>query len=573
MSTPWNKVQVGYTEAQFTKHPLLLDSNGAPIAPSINKEGFHHKELHTFHANDFTPFIHERGVLDFNKEQAKDDVQRRATYLAELQQLSRTGSFGWNVSTGEICWSEESYRIAGYDPAIEPTLELMFERIHPEDIGRVRETLERAARDGTDLDLEHRFLMPEGTVKYVHVLARPIRDQWGNLEYVGAEIDVTERREARRELEKAYGELKKSEAQLRTIINAIPTQAWCALPDGSMDFQNQQWLDYTGLSPEAAHGWGWQVALHPDDAARHMKNWLKIQASEAHGETEARFRRFDGEYRWFLIRVEPVHDEHGNTARWYGTNTDIEDRKRTEDELHRAQAELAHIARVATLGEMTASIAHEISHPLGAMVINASACLRWLAAQNLEEARNSAELVVADGHRAGEIIGRIRALVRRAPRREDWLDINETILDVIALARNQVDWNHVSLETRFVDNLPLIQGDRIQLQQVILNLIINAIEAMSGLSQGPRELLVASEIDQPKGVLVDVRDSGPGLDPRSLDRLFDAFYTTKPHGMGMGLAISRSIIEDHGGRLWALANENSGAVFRFRLPAGDERVS
>ena len=186
---------------------------------------------------------------------------------------------------------------------------------------------------------------------------------------------------------------------------------------------------------------------------------------------------------------------------------------------------------------------------------------------------NSAELVVTDGHRAGEIIGRIRALVRRAPRREDWLDINETILDVIALARNQVDWNHVSLESQFVENLPLIQGDRIQLQQVILNLIINAIEAMSGVSQGPRELLVASEIDEPKGVLVDVRDSGPGLDPRSLDRLFDAFYTTKPHGMGMGLAISRSIIEDHGGRLWALANENSGAVFRFRLPAGDKRLS
>ena len=244
MSTPWNKVQVSYTEAQFTKHPLLLDFNGAPT--------------------DIT-----------ERKQTEDDVRRSGAYLAESQKLSRTGSFSWNVSTGEVFWSEEAYRIAGYDLTVKPTLELIFERIHPEDISRVREILERVARDGTHLDLEHRFLMPEGTVKYVHVLARPIRDQRGNLEYVGAEIDVTERREARRELEKAYGELKKSEAQLRTIINAIPIQAWCALPDGSMDFQNQQWLDYTGLSTEAAHGWGWQVALHPDDAARYMKNWLK----------------------------------------------------------------------------------------------------------------------------------------------------------------------------------------------------------------------------------------------------------------------------------------------------------
>jgi len=247
---------------------------------------------------------------------------------------------------------------------------------------------------------------------------------------------------------------------------------------------------------------------------------------------------------------------------------DITEQKRAEEELHKAQAELAHVTRVTTLGEMTASIAHEINQPLAAVVINAGACLRWLAAHNLEEARQSAALIIADTHRAGEIISRIRALVKKSPPRKDWLDINETILEVTALARSEVQGNRVSLQTQLSDDVPLIVGDRIQLQQVILNLINNAIEAMSGVGDGPRELQVGSTTDESQGVRVAVRDSGPGLDPESLNHLFTAFYTTKPQGMGMGLAISRSIIENHGGRLWATANPDKGATFQFTLPTG-----
>jgi signal transduction histidine kinase len=238
--------------------------------------------------------------------------------------------------------------------------------------------------------------------------------------------------------------------------------------------------------------------------------------------------------------------------------------------------ELAHVNRVATLGEMTASIAHEINQPLAAVVNNASACLRWLTAQNLEEARQSAALVVADGHRAGEIVARIRGLAKKAPPRKDWLDINDTIREVIALVRSELHRNSVALETQLSDDVhsvPLILADRIQVQQVLLNLIINAIEAISGSDDGPRELLVRSGTDESRRVLVAVRDSGPGLNPQSLERLFDAFYTTKPHGLGMGLAISRSIIEAHGGRLWATANEGRGATFQFTLPTGGERAS
>ena len=279
-----------------------------------------------------------------------------------------------------------------------------------------------------------------------------------------------------------------------------------------------------------------------------------------------------------------------------------DERKRAEDALQEAQTELAHVTRVAALGELTASIAHEINQPLGAVVNNASACVRWLTAHNLEEARQSASLVIAEGHRAGEIISRIRALAKKAPPQKDWLDINETIGEVIAMVRNAVQRNQISLQTQLANDLPLILGDRIQLQQVILNLLINAIEAMSEVSEGPRELwvssqkftkmpargpgarqtgeskedeLVARALAEAEGthVLIAVRDSGPGLDPKGLDRLFDAFYTTKPQGLGMGLAISRSIIEAHGGRLWAKANAPRGAVFQFTLPIREERMS
>jgi len=244
--------------------------------------------------------------------------------------------------------------------------------------------------------------------------------------------------------------------------------------------------------------------------------------------------------------------------------------QRRETDLREAQAELAHVSRVATMGELTASIAHEVNQPLSAALNNASACSRWLAANNLEEARKSASLVTSNVRRAGEIIAGIRALAKKAPPQKEALDINETIREVFALVRNALHTNHVSLETELANDLPLILGDRVQLQQVILNLLINAIEAMAQIEAEPRILWVSSKrtierADNSENVLIAVRDSGPGLDMKSLNRLFDTFYTTKPQGLGMGLGISRSIIEAHGGRLWA-ENAVRGAVFQFALP-------
>lgn len=294
--------------------------------------------------------------------------------------------------------------------------------------------------------------------------------------------------------------------------------------------------------------------------------------------------------RHYVVVKFLLRDGTGKPYAVCGISTDITERKWAEEAWRKAQAELAHVTRVATLGELMTSIAHEINQPLGAIANNASACVRWLASRNLEEARRSASLVIADAHRAGEIIGRIRALAKKAPPQRSWLDLNETIAEVIAMAHGELKRNGVLLQTRLANDLPRIMGDRIQLQQLILNLVINAIEAMNEASEGLRELSVSSEKvtampgeseqdrlevetlaeAQPAHVLVSVGDSGPGLDPKDLGHLFDAFYTTKPQGLRMGLAISRSIVEAHGGRLWATANVPKGALFQFTIPIWDK---
>jgi C4-dicarboxylate-specific signal transduction histidine kinase len=254
---------------------------------------------------------------------------------------------------------------------------------------------------------------------------------------------------------------------------------------------------------------------------------------------------------------------------------DLTERKEADENLREserryreAQMALAHANRVTTMGQLTASIAHEVNQPIAAAVINAHAALRWLGGQppDLEEVRQSLNAIIKDGNRASDVIGRIRALVKKAPPRHDQLEINEAILEVIEVTRSELLRNDVSLRTELAKGLPLIRGDRIQLQQIVLNLILNAVEAMSDASKGSRDLLISTAEDISNGVLVAVRDSGPGLNSESLERLFDPFYTTKPGGMGMGLSICRSIVEGHGGRIWATANVPKGASFHFSLP-------
>jgi signal transduction histidine kinase len=250
----------------------------------------------------------------------------------------------------------------------------------------------------------------------------------------------------------------------------------------------------------------------------------------------------------------------------------VSKRNRVEEALRHSRAELAHIQRVTTMGELAASISHEVMQPLGAGVTNAQAALRFLSAQppDLDEVRQALGGAVKDGRRALEIIGRIRSLIRKEPPRKDALEVNEAIVELIALTRDEVMKNKVSVQTQLAEGLPLIQGDRVQLQQVILNLIKNAVEAMSGVSEGSRRLLIGTGKDGSGKVLVAVQDSGPGLKPESFERLFDSFYTTKPDGTGMGLSICRSIVEAHGGRIWATPNAGPGITMQFTLPINDQ---
>jgi C4-dicarboxylate-specific signal transduction histidine kinase len=276
----------------------------------------------------------------------------------------------------------------------------------------------------------------------------------------------------------------------------------------------------------------------------------------------------DGSKRYVSVSGLPVFDKAGRFVGYRGVGRHITERRRAEEALRAMQAELAHANRVTAMGQLSASIAHEVNQPIAATVTNAQAALRWLRAQppDLDEIRDSLDRIVEDGKRAGNVIGGIRTLIHKVPPRKDWFDLQEAILEMVGLTRSEALRQGISMHTRLAGALPVIQGDRTQLQQVILNLILNAIEAMGELDDGNRELWISTEMAAEAGLLVTVRDSGPGLAPADVESVFKAFYTTKPRGMGMGLAICRSMVEAHGGRMWASANEPRGAVFQFTLP-------
>jgi PAS domain S-box-containing protein len=358
------------------------------------------------------------------------------------------------------------------------------------------------------------------------------------------------------------------------MLQQIPVAAWSVMPDGTPDIVNQLWHEYTGQTTEYvnSHPEAWMATLHPEDRETASRSYWDGIRSGRGFTMEARFLRArDGTYRWHLNRAVPVRNAEGNILRFVGTSTDVHDLRQAQEALRNTQTEFAHMTRVMTMGELTASIAHEVNQPLGAIVTSAAAGARWLATKppQMDKARRALERIANDGKRAAEVIRRIRALMKRQAPRKEWLDTNETILEVIALAQYQLRRSDILVETRLANDLPLIRCDRVQLQQVLLNLIINAIEAMSGIKERPRELTIVSASDAPDTVSIEVRDTGTGLDPEHAPHLFEPFYTTKAEGLGIGLSISRSIVEAHGGRLWAAANVPHGTVFLLSLPVNE----
>ncbi|HEV7719626.1 MAG TPA: ATP-binding protein, partial [Arsenicitalea sp.] len=286
-------------------------------------------------------------------------------------------------------------------------------------------------------------------------------------------------------------------------------------------------------------------------------------------------RRFDGEYRWFLARAMPLLDSTGNILAWYGSDTDIHDRKLAEEALLKVRADLAHVTRVTTLGELSASIAHEVNQPLAAIVTNGEVGLRLLESDlaDIAETREVLAAMISDGRRASEIIRRLRTLTMKTEPQKSELDLNDIIADVMQLVREEVHGKHVSLRLELAPALPQVLGDRVQLQQVIINLLLNAIEAMAGVDGRPRDLVIRSQRHGLGQVLIAVQDSGAGIEPQIAKEIFEAFYTTKPDGMGMGLSICRAIVESHGGTIWASANDGPGATFQFVLPLRLEQAA
>ncbi|PYX40560.1 MAG: hypothetical protein DMG83_26435 [Acidobacteria bacterium] len=364
-------------------------------------------------------------------------------------------------------------------------------------------------------------------------------------------------------------QLKSQEKRLRDVVETIPAMTFTTLSDGSCTFVNKRWTEYTRLSVEETSGAGWQRAIHPEDLVRHSEKWRLSVATGQVFEDEARFRRaVDGEYRWFLVRGVPLRDPHGKIVNWYGTLTDLEDRKRAEQErekLRQLEAGLAHMNRVSMMGEMAASLAHEIKQPIAAAVNSANSCIEWLAHEppNLDRARASAIRIDKYGNRAAEIIDRIRSFYKNSPPERELVDVNGIVHEMFTLLKGEATRCSVAMHTELAPELPKIIADHVQLQQVFMNLMLNAIEAMQ--DEGG-ELTVKSQLEQDRQLLFSVSDTGPGLPAENVDQIFSAFFTTKTKGSGMGLAISRSIVESHGGRLWATSNDGRGATFYFALP-------
>jgi len=369
------------------------------------------------------------------RRRAEEALKRSEAFLAEGQRLSRVGSFSWHVESGEITWSDELYRIFEFDRDVRVTLELIGSRVHPEDIPLLNDMIDRARGTSSDFEYEHRLLMPNHSVKYLHLVGHGRRDRHGRLVYIGAAQDVTEHR----------------------------------------------------LS---------------------------------------------------------------------------------EETLGKVRSELAHMARVTSLGALTASIAHEVNQPLSGIVTNASTCLRMLTLDppNIDGARETARRTIRDGNRASDVITRLRALFSKKDTIAERVDLNDATKEVIALSLSELHRNRIILRCELADAAPLVTGDRVQLQQVILNLLRNGSDAMNSVHDRPRELLIRTEREEGDWALLSVRDAGIGFDPQSMDKLFQAFYTTKSDGMGIGLSISRSIIEQHDGRLWATLNDGPGATFSFSIP-------
>jgi len=525
------------------------------------------------------------------------DLQHAEALLADAQRLSHMGSFDWHVSSEEIFWSEESYRIFGYDSGTRPTVEMMLNRVHPDDLALVDQVIDRAANDKQGFDVEHRLLMPDGSIKHLHVVAHVVTDEPDPMHCVGAVMDITVRKQA-------HAALERNEHRYRSLFRDMPVALWQteAQPLIAM---------LTDLRAQGVEDLSAYIDDHPD-WLRHAEEVLVIEEvnnyavqmfgaqdrSELLGPVTWVWRESPGTFRRILESRycgEELFQETTKLPTLDGrvldvlftvarpriaddlgigliSLVDLTERIRAQEMLQRLQADFAHAARISMLGELTASIAHELNQPLAAIATNGEAGLRWLdrPVPNVAEVRESNTRIIADARRAADIVGRIRGMaVRRAPE-HSLASLDELIDGALVFLHHEIQSRGVTVSRHLAPGMPKVLADRVQFQQVIVNLVVNAIQAMEQAGSTERRITIRTAMPHAVTLRCAVEDSGPGIVPEHLDRLFDSFFTTKPDGMGMGLPICRSIIEAHGGRI-AADNESAhgGARVYFTLPAAD----
>jgi len=501
-----------------------------------------------------------------DRKRAEEALRRTEYYLTEGERLTHTGSYAWNAASGLVHVSAELLRIYGFAPEEPAPVHAVFrQRVHPGDGAMFDALSERSIREGADLDWVYRIVLPDGTLKYLHVVARPVYGPSGEVVgNIGTTHDVTDRK-------RAEESLRRSEAYLAEAQRLTRTGSFAS---DSSSLEIRYW------SEEDFHIWGFDPQqgtptrekvlqrIHPEDREKLLERVQKARHERTDYATEFRIVLPDGTVKHIHAIGHPIFSASGELIEVVGTHVDITERKLAEQErerLRHLEAELAHINRVTMMGELSASLAHEIKQPIAAAITNAEACLRLLQRNepDIAEAQDAAFGVAGCARRAAEVIDRVRSLFLKNAAQYETLDVNKLIRDIVILLRNEASQHSVSVHIHLAEKLPAVMGDHVQLQQVVMNLMINGIEAMR---DAPGELNIASQLTEDGHVLVSVRDTGIGFPPEKADKLFDAFFTTKPEGTGMGLAISRSIVESHGGRIWAEANSGRGATFRFTLP-------
>ncbi|MEJ1963554.1 MAG: PAS domain S-box protein [Gammaproteobacteria bacterium] len=436
--------------------------------------------------------------------------------------------------------------------------------VHADDLPTVAELWQRSITTGVPFNVEVRMLRADGVYRWFQCNGLPLRAEDGTiLRWYNLLTDIEDRKLAEERL-------RSREKELELIIETLPAYIWCASPEGELIYVNRRVLEYTGCTFAQLAGASFDH-IHPDDRQVIVDAWVRSAQTGSPYETQYRKRRADGSFRWVQSIGRLGRDEQGRAARWYGLFIDIDERVKAEEALRDTRSRLARATQVATVGELSAAVAHEINQPLAAVIANAHACHSWLTANppNMPRALVTIERIIRDGKSAADVIQRIRALYRQAPPGQDLVSVNEVIGEICRLIEPEMRRRSIVLNTHLAPGLPPILADRVQIQQVLSNLTRNAMEAMEPVTDGPRELYIAS-LREERSVVIRIHDTGIGMhDFRSA---FEPFFTTKPNGMGMGLAICRTIVEAHGGRLWAARPAAKGSVFSFSLPVAPNAI-